>query len=241
MRHYCLILIACTTTLCAHAQSDSFFTKADLFFESYVTDGLVEYQKIKESPQTLEQLVRQIADFSLTGSAPPERKAFFINAYNLLVIKQVLENYPTKGPMSIPGFFDTKTYLVAGRPVTLDQLEKDLLFVQFPDPRLHFILVCAAIGCPPLADYAYVPDSLDTQIERKTREVLNINWYVRVYKDKTSVSQVFEWYETDFLNDTTSVKAYINRYREVQIPESHEIDTYQYNWSLNDSENSFRY
>lgn len=227
-----LILLALHT----FAQN-SFFQDADNFFQNYVTVGLVNYDSITKNPGQLNRLVNEIADYVVIGKSPEEQKAFYTNAYNILVIKQIIDNYPTPGPMDIDGFFNETSFNVAGRKVTLDELEKEILFRAFPDPRLHFILVCAAMGCPPIADYAYTPASLDSLIEHKTKEVLNINWYVRVYKKKTQISNVFEWYKENFLNDTTSIKSYINQYRDLQIPDEHTLDVYEYDWSLNDSKN----
>ncbi len=238
------ILIASALLLCSSGllgQPKDFFSDAQAFFEGYVSSGLINYDSLKNNPAPLDGLARQIGNYRIAGKTLDEQKAFYTNAYNLLVIKQIVENYPTEGPMNIPGFFNQKTYRVAGRNVTLDELEKEILFAAFPDPRLHFVLVCAAIGCPPIADYAYMPDSLETQIETKTREVLNISWYVRIYKDRTLVSKVFDWYLPDFVNDAGSVKTFINKYRIIQIPDNHDIATYDYDWSLNDSKNAFRY
>lgn len=222
-------------------QSSSFFQTANTFLEEHVQSGLIEYEKIKNDPTVLNVLVRQIANYLIAGKTPEQQKAFYTNAYNILVIKQVVDEFPIEGPWDIDGFFSKTKFKVAGQDVTLDQLEKEILFPAFPDPRLHFVLVCAAIGCPPISNYAYVPDSLETMLERKTQEVLNINWYVRVYKDKTLISKVFDWYEADFKSDTSDIKGFINRYREIPIPDNHALDSYQYDWSLNDAKNSFRY
>lgn len=233
---FALLLMSASTV-----KSQSFFDQADNFFQTFVQSGLVNYDSIAKNPATLNSLSRQIATFQLAGTTPPEQKAFYLNAYNILVIKLIVDNYPTEGPMAIPGFFDSKKLTVANREVTLDELEKEILFAAFPDPRLHFVLVCAAVGCPPIANYAYLPEVLEAQIEQKTSDVLNTHWYVRVHKDKTYISQVFDWYREDFVSDTTSVKDYINSFREINIPESHQLENYPYDWSLNDTKSSVRF
>lgn len=216
----------------------SFFSRADDFFKQFVTAGLVNYKALYDDPDLLNSLVGEIADYSVVGKDPDTQKAFYCNAYNILVIKQIIDNYPTNSPMSIKGFFDGRKFEVAGKSMTLDEMEKRVLLPTFPDPRLHFILVCAAMGCPPIADYAYSPEKLDSLIENKTREVLNINWYVRISPNKTQISKVFEWYKQDFLNKSPDLKSYINQYRDILIPDSHELGTYEYDWSLNDSKNA---
>lgn len=236
MKFTIAFILSIGLTLSAYAQI-SFFQDADAFFKANVSAGLINYDAIAAQPQQINSLVKQIERFNLNNRTPEVEKAFYTNAYNILVIKQIVDNLPTQGPMEIPGFFNQKTYKISGKTMTLDQLEKEVLFKKFPDARLHFVLVCAAIGCPPISDYAYMPDSLETQIENKTREVLNINWYVRVYKNKTQISKVFEWYQSDFESDSTTIKSFINKYREVPIPDAHTLEKYEYDWSLNDSKN----
>ncbi len=236
---FALLLIA--NILNAAAQPLDFFKSADEFLQESIENGLVKYQYIKDNPAKLNALINQIETYLIVGKEPEVQKAFFTNAYNILVIKQIVNNYPLFGPLKLDGFFDKKTFIVAGQKMTLDQLEKEVLFAAFPDPRLHFVLVCAAVGCPPISDYAFTPDSMEVQLERKTTEVLNINWYIRVYKTNTQVSEVFRWYEKDFVNDTTDIKDYINKYRELKIPESHKLNHYEYDWSLNDISSSTRY
>ncbi|MAE86877.1 MAG: DUF547 domain-containing protein [Flammeovirgaceae bacterium] len=240
MKFLSTLLLVLATNL-SYAQSDEFFVNANQFFQTYVKHGLVDYEYIKVNSRSINQLTDQIANYLVTGKDPVTQKAFYTNAYNILVIKQVVDNLPINGPWDVDGFFDTNEFEVAGRMVTLDELEKDILFSAFPDPRLHFVLVCAAIGCPPIANYAFVPDSLESTLENKTIEVLNIDWYVRVSKRQTAVSQVFEWYRPDFVNDTTTILDYVNQYRIIKIPSSHEVTTYEYNWELNDSNSEFRY
>ncbi|RED99397.1 DUF547 domain-containing protein [Marinoscillum furvescens] len=223
------------------ASGQSFFQETDRFLATHVHSGLIHYDSISKKPQALNQLIESIAAFQLAGTTPEEQKAFYINAYNLLVIKLIIDNYPTEGPMSIPGFFNQKKVTVTNRSMTLDELEKEILFEAFPDPRLHFVLVCAAVGCPPISDFAYSPDSLEQQIQRKTESVLNTNWYVRVHKDKTYISKVFDWYREDFVTDSTDVKAYINAFRKIAIPKNHPLEIYPYDWSLNDTKSSVRF
>jgi len=235
----CFFLILSSQLL--RAQEDPFFKLADNFFNQYIDNGLVKYDEIKQNPSSLDKLVLEIGNFLIAGKEPLEQKSFYTNAYNLLVIKQVVDNYPLKGPMQINGFFSKTIFKVAGQIVTLDQLEKEILFPAFPDPRLHFVLVCAAVGCPPLSEAAFTPTNIDSLINQKTTEVLNKNWYIRVYKNETQVSKVFDWYKDDFVSDSTDIKSYINSYRELQIPESHKVSTYEYDWLLNDAASSFKY
>lgn len=217
------------------AQAQSFFAKADHFFSRYVSDGRVDYMEIRKQPQLLNELVADIAELDLTNRrvTPGYLKAFYINAYNILVIKQVVERYPIEGPLRVDGFFNRIKHRVMGEEMTLDELEKGILYKQFPDPRLHFVLVCAARGCPPLVSHSYLPEALDQQLTSRTREVLNLDWFIRVNNKNAEISQIFSWYQDDFVQSAGSVIDFINLYREKKLSNRLTIDHYEYDWSLN--------
>ncbi|WP_258103815.1 DUF547 domain-containing protein [Marinoscillum sp. MHG1-6] len=216
--------------------AQSFFEQADVFFTKYVDDGQVNYQLLKREPKMLNDLVREIRDHDISNKRVTQDylKAFYINAYNILVIKQVVDRYPVSGPLTIDGFFSDFKHGVMGQEVTLDQLEKDLLYSRFPDPRLHFVLVCAAKGCPPLADFGYIPSSLEKMLTERTSYVLNLNWFIRVNTGKVQVSEIFNWYKDDFIKSKGSVISFINQYRKDKINERSKVDYYTYDWSLNE-------
>lgn len=132
------------------------------------------------------------------------------------------------------GFFDKLKNKVAGEELTLNQTEKEKNLYVNGDERLHFALVCGAKGCPPLANYAFTPENIESQLEDRTRIALNNNLFVRENKGKVEVSQIFSWYEADFTNSgETDLIRYINKYRTNQIPERTKVVYYEYNWNLN--------
>jgi hypothetical protein len=212
-----------------------FTQEADALLKNYVQDGKVDYRALADDTQSLEALYQQIGEVSLEGVSDTEKKAFYVNAYNIITIYQVVQHYPVSSPMDIPGFFDKIKHQVAGETFTLNELEKGRLFKQYFDPRLHFVLVCAAESCPQLVSYAYQPDKLDRQLEERTRQVLNDPDFIRLKpaKNEVAVSKIFEWYGEDFLQEAPSLAAYINRYREKPIPSRYDVSFYEYSWQLN--------
>jgi len=124
---------------------------------------------------------------------------------------------------------------VAGELLTLENIEKQKLMAVYKDPRLHFVLVCGALGCPQLADFAYWPKQLDKQIEERTRKTLNSSYFIRVDSDNKNVllSQIFKWYASDFLDKSSSIVSFINQYRTNPIPSEYSLDYYEYDWSIN--------
>ena len=227
-------IVLLITSLATQAQS--VFDNADSFFAKNVKNGKVNYAGIKKQPQELNTLVKQIAEHDLSNKRVTDDyiKAFYINAYNVLVIKQVVDRYPIEGPMKVKGFFDGIKHTVMGEEMTMNQLEKGLLYTRYPDPRLHFVLVCAAKGCPPLADCAYQPEDLNEQLTKRTNEVLNLDWFIHVRDSKVYLSQIFSWYKGDFEDGSLSLISYINQYKTDKIPSKSKISFYEYDWSLNE-------
>lgn len=212
-----------------------FTEEANTLLSDQVSAGKVDYQAIKNDHRRIDALYQQIGDLSLDGISDAEKKAFYINAYNIITIYQVVENYPVKSPQEVDGFFDQKKHTVAGESLTLNELEKKKLLEPYQDPRVHFVLVCAATSCPPLADFAYEADQLDEQLDQKTRQALNNDQFIRVKEDQNSVeiSKIFEWYQDDFIRKTASPLAFINQYRDKKIPSTYRVDYYEYDWTLN--------
>jgi len=204
--------------------------------ENYVKDGLVDYQALAKDPSSVKTLYHQIGGMSLAEASDAEKKAFYINAYNIITIYQIIQNYPVKSPMDINGFFDNKKHQVAGESLTLNQLEKERLLKNHFDARVHFVLVCAALSCPPLADFAYQAEQLDEQIEEKTLQALNNPKFIRVNKsqNKVLISKIFDWYKSDFTKNGQTVTEFLNQYRQNPIPSSYQLTYYDYDWSLND-------
>jgi hypothetical protein len=220
-----------THSLIVVSDITTFFTDANTFLAKYVTGGRVDYTAIQSEPSALEALVLAIGSANLAEASKDTRIAFYINAYNLLTIKNVVDNLPIKSPLDVKGFFDAKKFTVAGESLTLNELENKKLR---PDPRVHFALVCAAKGCPKIISEAYMPDKVQAQLTAQTKKALNDAEFLRVDNaaKKVLISQIFDWYKDDFLKSNASIREFINRYR-AAIPADYTIDFYTYDWSLN--------
>jgi hypothetical protein len=159
-----------------------------------------------------------------------------------MVIKAVLNNYPLKSVSDVGEFFDKTIITMGGEDLSLNEIEKEILFEKYPDPRLHFVLVCAAIGCPQIIDKAYFPDLLEIDLDTRTQETLNNSDYVRLDANSITVfvSELFKWYESDFTENGLSVIQYINQYREVKIPDNFRVSSITYDWTLNNFQRKSR-
>jgi hypothetical protein len=211
-----------------------FFNQADDFFKNHVSNGKVAYSKIHENQELLAGVLKLAESISVSKEDPSTYQAFWINAYNLSVIKGIIDRFPTNSPLDNPGFFDKTTHSLGGRKITLNDIEHKLLRAQFKDPRFHFVLVCGAVGCPPLINKAYLPNTLDAQLEAQTKEALNGAFLrVNTKKNRVETSQIMEWYKEDFtMNGKTEID-FINTYRTEKIPNNFKLSYFSYDWKLN--------
>jgi hypothetical protein len=233
MKNIFALIGAFTLAITAYAQP-VFFNDAQLFLKKYVNDkGMVAYEKIKQNPTELRSLTTQIAAYNPKTANDIERKAFYINAYNVLVINAIVQNNIPASPLDVAGFFDKKTHAIAGDKLTLNDIENTKLRTPYNDARVHFVLVCAAQSCPKLANYAYTPQNVETQLTTRTKLALNDPNFVRVKGDKIEISKLFEWYNKDFVQaDKKTVVQYINQYRKTPLPAATPT-YYEYSWKLN--------
>ncbi len=181
----------------------------------------------------MQKLIAFIADADVSGKEKNEQLAFYINAYNLFTIKLIVDHYPVQSPMEIMGFFDSKKIMVAGKKTTLNDLENKKIRA-FDDPKIHFALVCAARGCPQIADYAFMPAHLDEQLTERTKHALNDPLFIRVEGDKVKISEIFKWYYRDFGKTDTQLISFINKFRDSPLPSGTRLSYYTYDWTLNE-------
>lgn len=214
----------------------SFTRSADIFLKKYVSNGAVNYAAIKRNSSDIQSLYKTIGSISLKNQNDNSKKAFYINAYNLIVIQSITDNYPVKSPMNIEGFFDKQSHLVAGEKLTLNALEKEKLLNIYHDARFHFVLVCAAKSCPPLMTGAFTPDQVEAQLTQRTKLTINDENWLKLSASKKSieVSKIFEWYNGDFTSNGKTLLSWINTYRDTKIPSNYNLTYYEYDWALND-------
>ena len=238
-------LLVCLSAFWVFLNTSAFFSSAtppaaltdevNAFMKAHVTNGRVDYARLKKSDDDLDALYKQLGSVNLNNASAGEKKAFYINAYNVAVIHEVVQAFPLKSPQDKAGFFDKTKHRIAGQAMTLNQLEKEKLLKPYSDARVHFAVVCAAVSCPSLADFAYTAEKLDAQLDDRAKLSLNSPDFIRVDKGekKVAISKIFDWYKDDFTKGGKSVLAYINGYRRDPIPADFKVSYYEYDWSLN--------
>ncbi|TDI69120.1 MAG: DUF547 domain-containing protein [Bacteroidetes bacterium] len=217
-----------------HSQTvQSFFDEADALFKSYVSDGKVDYAAIKNNPDKLNSVLETAKHISVSINDPKVYQAFWINAYNLAVIKGIIDNYPIKSPLDKKGFFDKTKYDLGGTSITLNDIENKNLRAQFDDARFHFVLVCGALGCPPIISKSYTASNLENLLEQQTINALNDNTFIKVTEKIVAFSEIFKWYKEDFVKEGQTEIDFLNDYRIEKVPKDAKVTYYSYDWRLN--------
>lgn len=229
-----IISLFLSLNLSAFGQQKTFFDAAEAVFSTYVSGGKVDYAAIQKNPEKLNSALNIAKNMQVSTADPEVYKAFWINAYNLAVIKGIVDEYPVASPLDIPGFFDVITYNLGGQEITLNNIENELLRANFPEEaRFHFALVCAGLSCPPIIDMAYRPKTLEDQLQKQTELALNNPDFIKIKGDNVSVSMIFKWYAADF-EKHGGVLTFINNFRNKKLPKDAALSYYDYNWALNE-------
>jgi hypothetical protein len=171
----------------------------------HVSGGKVDYAVLEStSLGKLDAYLAAVAKAPLPA-ARDARIAFWVDAYNALVLRAVIAAGKPKSVLDVKGFFDDVKHTVAGKKLSLNQLEKAELNPYAKDARTHMVLVCAAYGCPILESTPYVGSGLEARLDAATRRYLGSpsGAVVGPCKEGSSeaclkLSKIFEWYEADF-------------------------------------------
>jgi hypothetical protein len=224
------------------------FTEMDNFFKKYVTDGKVNYSKVKED-KALDKIVEDLKNFEPYAIEDNwERLAFWINVYNVYTIKLITDYYPVESILDIEGKsgmnpFEMKFIeMKAGRKFSLDEIEKKIIIPKYDEPRIHYALVCAAESCPVIIPEAYTPEKLNEQLDRQAAVFLNDKSKNVLYRkyNEMFLSMIYKWYRRDFVKKDSSlinhVTKYINNEDKDFIIANNITKTLflDYNWKLND-------
>lgn len=172
---------------------------------------------------------------------------FWINFYNALTVKLVLDHYPVESILRInisPGFFSfgpwkKKLVMVEGEKISLDDIEHRILRPIWKDPRLHYVLNCASMSCPELRPLPYTEHNVADQMTEAARSYIAGYHGVWFEEGKLGGSSLYKWYGEDFGRDDPEIIAHIKRYAtphlRARLESMHEISVYYYDWSLNDA------
>ncbi len=226
----------------------NFDTWNQLLSQYVDSNGRVDYSAWKsESSTILNQWLADIKQADLTSINSDAQLALWLNLYNAFTVASILASYPITSIQpkvwGIPNFlafawfFYRPTHKVGDSYYYLNQIEHRILRKKFKEPRIHFALVCASVGCPLLRNEAYYGETIDEQLENDAIRFINNSDKVR-YEASTQIlycSKIFKWYKSDFLQVAASIPDYIRGYLKTDIVVSEEIAIayLDYDWNLN--------
>jgi hypothetical protein len=186
--------------------------------QEHVAGNDVDYARLKANRVRLDAIVADFGAVSreqVQGWSRAERLAYWINAYNVFTLQAIVNHYPIRGNWlsihprnsirQIDGVWTMLTWQSARGPLTLDAIEHGIIRPEFEDPRIHFAVNCASIGCPPLRLEPYVGSKLDRQLDEATRAFLAGPHGTELSRGmlgvRLRVTSLFDWYGEDFVPD----------------------------------------
>lgn len=208
--------------------------------------NLVAYGAVTAADKTaLAAYIAELERISPQKLNRDEAFAFWVNLYNALTVKVILDNYPVSsirkiksGPISL-GPWGKTVATVDGAALSLNDIEHKILRAHFKDPRVHYAVNCASLGCPDLQPAPWTGAGLEAALDAAARGFVNSKEGVAVRNGKVTASSIFNWYAKDFGADDKAVLAHLARFAEpdlmAKLKTAAKIDRYQYDWTLNEA------
>lgn len=232
-----LFVVTCMVANTLYANNELHQPFTDVLSES-VNNGQVDYKAIKNNPKYFSYLesLKQMRGFENKN----EELAYWINAYNALVIQGILNGGSPSSFFSRMRFFKKDKYQVHGQTISLFDIEHEVI-LPLGEPRIHFAINCASSSCPKLTQQAYSAENLDQELTQATKRFINDT--MRNHFDETiniaSISKIFDWFKSDFTNHSGSVEKYIAQYvNDESVAKDlsagkYKIKHLKYDWNLN--------
>ena len=211
------------------------------------TLALLDYRGMAGDRAQLDSYLQLLASTQVSALDRSEQFAFWANLYNALTVKVMLDHYPTTTIRDVdisPGFFSdgpwgAKLITVEGEELSLDDIEHRIMRPIWQDPRVHYAVNCASIGCPDLQKGAFTGDNLDAQLDAAAWAFVNHPRGAQVSRGKLYVSSIYEWFKDDFGGTDRGVIAHLKKYAEPrlanQLARVTRISDDAYDWSINDT------
>ncbi|MFM2590960.1 DUF547 domain-containing protein [Vibrio sp. TBV020] len=212
------------------------------FLDNYlVKDGgytLVKYGSVSnQDKQKLNQYIESLEKIDPREYSLKEQYAYWVNLYNAITVDLILDDYPVKSITKLGGLFSfgpwgDEVATVAGKDLTLNDIEHRILRPIWNDPRTHYAVNCASLGCPNLQPNAFTSENTEQLLEIAAQEFINSDKGVLITGNKTQLSSIYDWFSDDFGSKQELVQ-HLAKYR----PELANLNgkfSYEYDWDLND-------
>lgn len=225
-------------------------TAWDTFLQKYIRPDGAGYNRFAyssvtdEDKQALENYIDSLAQIEITERARPVQLAYWLNLYNALTINVVLDHYPVSsirkirlGGVLSRGPWDGELIEIEEEPMSLNAIEHEILRPIWNDPRLHYGINCASVGCPNLHDRAFTAANVDALLDQLATEFLSHPRGLHIDGDSVTVSSIFQWFAYDFGNSETGIIEHIAKYAPEEkadlLLKIGELSDAEYDWALN--------
>lgn len=196
-------------------------------------NGLVDYEGVTTDVVVFYQYFRYLQNVSPKDFWSKEDKlAYWINVYNASSMKMIIDEYPVSSINEVENPWKRKVFKSEGIRYSLDDIEHTILR-KFGDPRIHFLLNCGSMSSPRLWDRAYTSQNINYALEERTSEFINDPQRNQITSNSARISELFKWYNDDFISQGIDIVEFINRYSKAKISNSVNIKYVTYDWSLN--------
>lgn len=231
-----------STTKVDHSAWDAFLKKYTIKTGELVR---IKYSAVTPADQqSLNTYLNQLSQQAVANLNRQEQKAFWINTYNSLTIKTVLDAYPVSsikkiklGGVFASGPWDEKLITIEGAKLSLNDIEHRILRPTWKDPRVHYAVNCASIGCPNLQQQAFTASNIDSLLNKGARDYINSARGVSVSGDNIKASSIYKWFKEDFGHNDAQIIVHWMKYARPELKSAlegkHHINKYRYDWSLN--------
>jgi len=219
----------------------------DAILHEYVDEsGWVDYERLRDNEGDLNAYLDTIASAPFDKLGRDEKLALLINAYNAFTLKLIVEYQPIESIMDIPDAkrWDAVRWNVGGYVWSLSQIEHEQIRPKFIEPRIHFAVVCAAVGCPPLRNEAFEAERINEQLQDQAQYVHDHQTWFQFDIDKQTLklTKLYKWYGGDFVQASGSVSEYAaqfskNLQQAMSRQEPPSLEWLPYDWSLNSKAN----
>ena len=208
----------------------------------------MDYEQLGSEVAALDRYIDSLGSAPFDDLGRNEKLALLINAYNAFTLKLILEHFPIDSIKDIPSAdrWEARRWKVGGKTYSLEEIEHQQIRPKFKETRIHFALVCAAVGCPPLRKEAYTGSKLEEQLADQARKVHRdgSRWFQWVADGPAvKLTRLYQWFEGDFEQVHGSVLQAVATYsREtsdaLKSGEPPDVEWFDYDWSLNDIGNA---
>lgn len=229
-----LLFIILFFTFITHSQSID-FTRYDTFLKKNVTSkGTLDYEKQLKNFEEIKGISIDFGKISPVSSwTENEIKSYWINLYNVNLIKLVTEYYPLKTINYIIDPFKQEFVNLNGIFISLDYIQKEILN-EYNDPRIHFALYSACNSSPQLKNSVINAQNIEHSLDDLTKAFINDpskNFY-NAETNTVKLSSLFDWYKNEFVGDN-EIHLFVNKYSDkFKINDDTKIEYMDYDWNL---------